>query len=304
MLSRTLSIQAYIVLFMTMASLLSCGGGGGGGGSGDTNIPADDFGAVKETFKIDSQSHSGLTYDISVGIPPIYVEDGSPHPVIFLLDGNWFFEDFYNSYDEDDDFLLVGINNVDRRHIDYLPANTCEEDGGANEFFNFLISELVPYIDDHYNTDPELRMLFGHSYGGCFIFYALFRDHGDTFSILFSNDAALACWDVSSMENDYYLSNDSLPVIFYCSAATLEGGYAYTNTPIIEKIKERNYTDLNLRYETFNGTHAGILNEAFSSGFDWISDQVDAPSGNFITKTYGLSFVPETELSNAKKIGR
>ena len=257
----------------------------GPGDSGDDTIPADEFGAVKETFKIDSKSSYGLAYDISVGIPPSYVEDGTPHPVIFLLDGNWFFDKFYNSYDEDDDFLLVGINNVDRRHIDYLPANTCEEENGrASAFFNFLISELVPYIDAHYNIDPELRLLFGHSYGGCFVFYTLFRDHGDTFSILFSNDAALSCWDVSSMEYQYFLSNKSLPVVFYCSAATLDDaatgddGNAYANTPIINKIKRHNYFDLNLKYETFNGTHTGILNEVFSSGFDWISDQVDGPS--------------------------
>jgi predicted alpha/beta superfamily hydrolase len=283
MLSRTLSIKAFIVLFMTLTLFISCGGGGGS--SEAPNSPDNEIGAIKESFTIDSQSHYGLTYNISVGIPPIYDETGPPQPAIFLLDGNYYFDDLYDSYDEDDDFLLIGINNSDRRHIDYLPANTCEEEnGGASTFFNFLVSELIPYLDEHYNIDPELRVLFGHSYGGCFVFYTLFRDHGDTFPVLFSNDASLSCWDVSSMENNYFYSNKSLPVIFYCSAAAIDDvktgddANAYANTPIINTIKQRNYTDLNLKYEIFMGTHNGILNDAFSSGFDWISDQVDGPS--------------------------
>ena len=81
----------------------------------------------------------------------------------------------------------------------------------------------------------------------------------------------------------YYSSNGSLPVIFCCSAATVDDvttgddANAYANTPIINMI-QRNYAELKLKYETFMGTHNGILNDAFSSGFDWISDQVDGPS--------------------------
>ena len=84
MLSRTLFIKASIVLFMTIASLFSCGGGSD---SGDNTVPNDDFGAVKETFQIDSQSVNGITYSISVGLPPLYADAGSPHPAIFILDG-------------------------------------------------------------------------------------------------------------------------------------------------------------------------------------------------------------------------
>jgi predicted alpha/beta superfamily hydrolase len=272
MLSRTLSIQAFIVLFMTLTLFISCGGGGGD--SGGTTSPADDLGAVKESFTIYSQS-VGVTYNISVGLPPLYDETGPPHAAIFLLDGNYYFNNFYDSYDEDDDFLFIGINNSDRRNIDYLPNNQCEEEsGGRDLFFDFLVSELIPYLDNTYNIDPDLRLLFGHSHGGSFVFYTLFSDHGDTFAALFSNDASLQCWDVSSLENNYYSFNKSLPVIFYSSAATGENGKEYAITPVMDTIKRRNYTDLIFNYETFNGGHDEILNESFSSGMNWISDQV------------------------------
>ena len=277
MLSRTLSIQAYIVLFMMLTLFISCGGGGGG--SEETTSPPDDLVADRESFNIKSQSVYGVTYNISVGTPPLYDETGPPHPVIFLLDGNYYFNNLYDSYDEDDDYLLIGVNNSERRHIDYLPpTNTCEKDSGADAFFDFLVLELVPYIDEHYNIDPELRILFGHSYGGSFVFYTLFIDHGDTFPILFSNEASLQCWDVSLMEKNYYASNDSLPVIFYSAAATAGDGNAHEITPVMDTIKSRNYTDLIVKYETFYGTHDETLSDAFTSGFDWIGEQVYGPS--------------------------
>ena len=88
MLSRTLSIKALIIVFMTIASLISCGGDGGG--SEETISPADSFGAFKESFTIDSRS-VGIAYNISVGVTPLYDEKGPPHPCIFLLDGDYYF---------------------------------------------------------------------------------------------------------------------------------------------------------------------------------------------------------------------
>lgn len=264
------------IFFMTISLFFSCGGGGGGGGSGEvTNNPVDDLGAVKESFTIISQSVYGVTYNINVGLPPLYDQTGPPHAAIFILDGDYYFDEFYESYDEDDDFLVIGINNSDRRNIDYLPDNQCEvEKGGRDAFFNFLVTELVPYLDENYNIDNGLRLLFGHSHGGSFVFYTLFADHGDTFSALFSNDASLQCWNVSSMESIYYSSNDSLPVIFYSSAAS--DGNADVITPVMEAIKQRNYADLILKYEIFTGTHDEILGKALSSGLNWISYQIES----------------------------
>ena len=55
-----------------------------------------------------------------------------PYAAIFLLAGNWFFNDLYSNYDKDDEYILIGINNSYRRNIDYLPTNRCEtERGGA-----------------------------------------------------------------------------------------------------------------------------------------------------------------------------
>lgn len=219
----------------------------------------------------------GTIYSISVGLPPGYVESGPPYAAIFLLDGDSFFTNFYNSYDEDDDFILIGINNSHRRNIDYLPNNTCEEERGGNSaFLDFLVSELVPYLDDNYNINPAQRLLFGFSHGGSFVFYTLFTDHGQYFPFLFSIDASLQCWNVSLLERSYYSANDRLPVIFYSSGASK--GNADAIEPIMKDLIKRNYAGFIVQFNEVRGTHEGTLNTAISNGFAWFGSQIQDAS--------------------------
>lgn len=263
-----------ILMTATVAFVIIACGGGGGDGSGDTNpITPEAIEAVEESISLVSES-VGVTYRISVGLPPAYDELGSPHPAIFLLDGDWFFNDFFSGLDENDDFILIGINNSDRRNIDYLPPNNCEaESGGSDAFLDFLVSELVPYLDATYNIDPALRLLFGHSHGGSFVFFTLFADHGQTFPLLFANDASLQCWAASAMEQAYAFENDTLPVAFYATGAT--EGNADVVGPVMDAIVRHDYAGLAVKYDRIIGTHDGILDTAFSTGFDWLGSQVE-----------------------------
>ena len=120
---RFLNVLGLIIIFF-FGTISIVGTGGGNGGSSDSETKKS-----TETFSIESDS-VGIKYNISVGIPPLYNETGTPHAAIFLLDGDNFFSEFYESYDEDDDIILIGINNTHRRNIDYLPVNTCETHSG------------------------------------------------------------------------------------------------------------------------------------------------------------------------------
>jgi hypothetical protein len=266
--------QKFVTFIIIALFVVSCGGGDSSGvqSTDDTTF----LDTVEESITIDSKS-VGVTYSISIGLPPGYDDSGPPYAAIFLLDGDCFFNGFYSSYDEDDDFILIGINNSDRRYIDYLPPVNCDiEVGNRGAFFNFLVSELVPYLDDNYNINPAQRLLFGHSHGGSFVFYTLFEDHGQTFPLLFSNDASLQGWDTSAMGKPFSYPDDGLPVIFYSSAAT--EGNADVIRPIMKDITSANYAGLITKYETIQGSHDGILDEAFSRGFAWIEAQIEGQS--------------------------
>ena len=264
---ETLVITA--ALIVGAVCIINCGGGGGGS---TTEIPQPS--QVSHTLASEAV---GVTYSISVGLPPGYDASGEPCAAFFLLDGNWFFNGFYSDYDQDDDFILIGINNSDRRNIDYLPPNMCEsEQGGNAAFLTFLVSELVPYLDARYHIDSGKRLLFGHSHGGSFVFYTLFADHGETFPLLFSNDASVHCWAVSALEQAYYSANDRLPVIFYSSGAS--EGFADAIRPIMDDLAQADYQGFTVRYDEFQGSHDGILDTATAHGFAWIASQVQSPS--------------------------
>jgi predicted alpha/beta superfamily hydrolase len=53
-----------------------------------------------------------------------------------------------------------------------------EETGGAGNFLNFLVHELIPFIEAKYRTDTKNRALVGWSLAAPFILYATFQQPG------------------------------------------------------------------------------------------------------------------------------
>lgn len=96
------------------------------------------------------------------------------------------------------DFIVVGINNTNKRHPEYFPQKPYEslsatqkqlvtqalkEKGRITEEFvpmadaylQFLVTELKPYIDSHYAVDPKpaATCIAGSSMGGLISLYAI-----------------------------------------------------------------------------------------------------------------------------------
>lgn len=87
------------------------------------------------------------------------------NPVIFLGIG----------YKEKDhrkrnrDFILPKIKNGD--------TVSGKNKGRSREFYSFIKHELVPFAAGKYSLSGN-RSIMGHSLGGLFVFYCLFRDEG------------------------------------------------------------------------------------------------------------------------------
>src|SRR6185437_3262107 len=65
--------------------------------------------------------------------------------------------------------IIVGIGNYERRSTDYLLP-------GATNYYGFVTTELIPYVEKHYRASPSNRTLSGHSYGGLFAGLAMLMD--------------------------------------------------------------------------------------------------------------------------------
>ncbi|HEY8927723.1 MAG TPA: PA14 domain-containing protein [Mucilaginibacter sp.] len=72
--------------------------------------------------------------------------------------------------------IIVGLLNTDRDK-DFLPTHNegNKTSGSAGKFLKFFKDELIPYVNKTYPTTGD-NTLFGHSFGGVFVTYALINE--------------------------------------------------------------------------------------------------------------------------------
>ncbi|WP_243523755.1 alpha/beta hydrolase [Bacillus pseudomycoides] len=126
------------------------------------------------------------------------------YPVIYVLDGNAFFQTFQEAIKIQSvraektgvaPSIIVGVGYpvegafaASERCYDFTPSvpskdappkpdgNPWPKSGGANEFLAFLQDELKPKIEKDFEIDREKQTLFGHSLGGLFALHVLFTN--------------------------------------------------------------------------------------------------------------------------------
>jgi len=112
---------------------------------------------------------------------------GKRYPVLYVLDGDNHFGlmaeycRYLSRWDVNviPEMIIVGIPNTNRTR-DLTPTNSIidydgkpdtssnsrfKSSGGGNNFLQFIGTELIPYVDAHYKTQP-FRIFSGHSFGG------------------------------------------------------------------------------------------------------------------------------------------
>jgi uncharacterized protein len=95
--------------------------------------------------------------------------------------------------------------------------------GHSEAFYQFLQQELMPSIENSYRTSISNRSLIGHSFGGLFACYALFKKER-----LFSNYVMLSpsLWvnydNIYEFEKQYRKNSDSLQAKVYMFAGSKE----------------------------------------------------------------------------------
>jgi predicted alpha/beta superfamily hydrolase len=137
---------------------------------------------------------TGRQMDLYLHLPSDYDrEKAKKYPTLYILDGQWDFKLMDSIlgglvYDKfAPEAILVGITYTGEkadydglRAMDLTPVavNDVKGSGNAPKFLEFLKTELIPFIESNYRSDPGRRVLQGASYGGLFTLYTLFRDPG------------------------------------------------------------------------------------------------------------------------------
>jgi predicted alpha/beta superfamily hydrolase len=140
---------------------------------------------------------TGADYKIYINLPASYFnnEKNKSYPTVYLLDADYSFAlakqiaEHLMDRDRINEIIIVGVAYDGplkyrlNRTRDYTPSKVLDggygpeyqkHSGGADKFYQFFKTELIPYIEAKLPTNNN-RTIVGHSYGGLFASYGLIR---------------------------------------------------------------------------------------------------------------------------------
>ncbi|HEY0124167.1 MAG TPA: alpha/beta hydrolase-fold protein [Rhizobium sp.] len=126
----------------------------------------------------------------------------------------------------------------------FSPGTTDVRTGGGEQFLAFVEERLKPWVEEQVPIDRSRQTLFGHSFGGLFVLYALFSKPGAfnrwiaASPAIFWEDAAILAAERAFLEEH----TASLDIELHLSAGQYEGEVLapfHKGTPEEQKRQER-----------------------------------------------------------------
>lgn len=227
------------------------------------------------------------TFNLYVKLPATYTSSNSTYPVLYVLDGDIAFfvacgvtpHLLLGGYIPEMIIVGIGYGNLNsgpggnnNRMRDYSPTQIPDDPrtGKASRFLSFLKKELIPFVDKNYKTDKKNRVIEGHSMGGLFATYVLFRETNLFNKYIISSPTV--SWDNKTIfkdEETYFQKHGELKADVFISFGSDEGESFHPENvkEMITKIESRNYSGLKLITRVFDkGGHFTVPSEAMNYG--------------------------------------
>ena len=259
-------IALFLLVFVLFFSCGPCQGSNRGTGTRET-----DRVTLHSTFVQDS-------FDIYVTLPPNYPNSQKSFPMVVYMDANLksgqklrAIVDELEEKGGTIDAVFVGIGHFGNYHAvrrrDFITPSINQNDtlisddpmyGQAERFYAFLRRELIPYVEGKYRVNPN-RTLIGHSLGGLFTFYCLFKKER-----LFTNFVALSpsLWVNNENIYDFLMryrrdSTDLHASLYLCVGGAEKLNFILSGAHKMKAYLEKNrFKSLHFEYEEFPGeTH-------------------------------------------------
>jgi len=228
------------------------------------------------------------TFTVYVMMPKDYDSDHS-YDVVYLLDGDWYFDDTYRidgngvsgivctlcERDVIEDVILVGVG--------YPVGNQRGRDFAQHPdlFYRFIKYELTDVLESRYLIDDmRSRTLIGHSSAGFFSFYVLFK--GDHFfdayvavSTPFYDASRLLFSDELSFYNRF--GDERLDLrLFMAVGGDEEDRFTSAHDDMVARLEAKDYDGMALEHRIYYGrNHTSVVFDAFLDGLAWTLAGVD-----------------------------
>ena len=140
---------------------------------------------------------TGHGYRLMIATPNQY-DPAKTYPIVYILDGYWYFRPAVDFDTEAGDRLrsaiIVGIGyptddyktECDRRLLDLsVPADPSAKTSGdirpadGDAFLRMIQDEVKPFVEKRYRVDRSQQTLYGKSLGGTMVLRQLFRNPAD-----------------------------------------------------------------------------------------------------------------------------
>jgi hypothetical protein len=232
--------------------------------------------------------HVGQTYEIDIAFPKDYDKETARYPVLYVLDAEYNFgcvAYIIRRLIKNGDIpkvLVVGIayNTTEddfylKRERDCTPPSPRHgpRSGGAENFIRFFEHELIPYINLNFRADPGDRMIVGHSIGGFFGAYVLFkRPELFTKFLIVSPSLWYADEVIFEYEKEFAATDKPLPASAFLSTGKDESEQMVRTTEkMIRMMTERKYPGLRFASLMPEGEHhRSVFPYAFTKGVQWL----------------------------------
>ncbi len=257
---------------------------------------------LKFTSAIDNQQ-----YVLYVNLPDNYSRTNKKYPVLYVMDGQWFFASMYVGYGSlhydgfVPDLITVGItwpDNYDAsRQRDFTP-NPMEgipNSGNASKFLSVIKNEIIKLIESTYRVEENDKALYGASLGGLFAIYTLFHEPS-LFNRYIIISPALD-WDneiVFKYEKNFAEKNHVLNTKIFISSGEYEEAISFRNTfkRFVSQLKASNYKGLELENMVVNRmSHSSSSSVGGIIGLQYIYSKPALKLDNFLLDQYAGHYV-------------
>ncbi len=169
--------------------------------------------------------------------------------------------------------VIIAIGHIgeyeSKRRRDFIPSdiskNSTADFGNADKFYLFLKNELIPSIEKKVPNNKD-RSFIGHSFGGLFCLYLLFKEDK-----LFNRHFAISpsCWanyhELDKIEEAYFKKNKQLNanVTVYAGGLEFLNKVLYSTRSFYNTVTGRKYKGLTMvKDEIGNANHLSIRKPA------------------------------------------
>lgn len=229
-------------------------------------------GNVKDKFVITIRKPAGFSQ--SKKYHHVYMTDGSIGIGDYVLGRNKSWAATIPS-----DCVIIAISHIgdwhDKRPRDFIPSdiskNVEENFGKADKFYAFMKNELIPRIEKNM-TNKKSRVFIGHSFGGLFCLYTLFKEDK-----LFDRHFAISpsiwanYYELDKIEEKFSKNNKSLKasVTLYVGGLEFLNKVLYSTRSFYTTVTKRKYAGLTINKEEIgNANHFSIRKPAIDRIFE------------------------------------